>query len=419
MPECRQVFSSLHSPLGLRSRRASSIDDLVGRERGRDIEDVGEHPLGVADDLRRLGRLGHAVDPCGEGIAPRPGTWPRAWAWPLGRPYRPGGIPGGTGGSPGRAGGRSRRFLSLRFRPRAPSGTAPGPGPGRPAPAGAIRLAGRAGRSPGRGRCRGSGRSPVDRAGPADGRGAGPRAAGRRDDSEARRGRCRGCRWAGGGPAGRSPRLPGTAPVTGGRAGGLGRFGFGGSGTSRSGFIGTEGSRPRDVDGEDRRPEMLAGVAERLEVGATATGDELLAPEPEPDPVLLGPPDPRHDLAGRAAVMTTRFLAKYDWPRERTPSGNSRAIFWARPDAPSPPGRPPCRRRARGRRPPASRRRTGSPLPGPMPVAMPAPGRAGGPGGRRRRRGTVLDELVRVVTAGLFSLEVEVVAPTTHPLNLR
>ena len=40
-------------------------------------------------------------------------------------------------------------------------------------------------------------------------------------------------------------------------------------------------------------------------------------------------------------------------------------------------------------------------------------------GGAEGATGDVLKELVRVVTAGLFRLEVEVVAPTTHPMNLR
>jgi hypothetical protein len=52
------------------------------------------------------------------------------------------------------------------------------------------------------------------------------------------------------------------------------------------------------------------------------------------------------------AVIATRPLAKYDWPRERTASLNSRATFWVIPIIPSHPGR--LRNPTSGGRPPKS-----------------------------------------------------------------
>ena len=173
------------------------------------------------------------------------------------------------------------------------------------------------------------------------------------------------------------------------------------------------GEQAPEVDGEDCRPDMFAGVAVRLEVGATATGDELLTPEPEPDPIFLGPPDPRHDLAGRACGDDDPVLGEVRLTSRNDAIGQLGDLLSdpRGPVAAGPPAlSPTCPRSASG----VALMVLVRVIPGTMPCA-------GGPDGRGAEGCRDGPQGTRPGCNGgpVPASKSKAVAPTTHPMNLR
>jgi hypothetical protein len=110
--------------------------------------------------------------------------------------------------------------------------------------------------------------------------------------------------------------------------------------TRRSGRAGAEGSRPRASRARTVAQRCLQGAPAGPKYGQVHVAISLI-PRSRTRTLYLSVPRTRATTSpADDAVIATRPLAKYDWPRERTASLNSRATFWAIPIIASHPGRP-------------------------------------------------------------------------------